>query len=176
VKDQHTPQVVIGWTGTHSTIAYLYQLIPVLQELEKAYTFTFLVISDKQPDFTLNSLLYLPWNKASEMSDLLKMNIGVMPLTDDVWAKGKCGFKALQYMALGIPALVSPVGVNTEIVNHGLNGYICYTTDDWKNYLKELLVDVERRTQMGRAARQKVENQYSIQANCRNFLDLFLTA
>jgi glycosyltransferase involved in cell wall biosynthesis len=176
IKDQNTSQIIIGWTGTHSTISYLSYLLPVLQELEKEHSFTFLVISDKEPDFKLKSLLYLPWNKESEMADLLKINIGIMPLTDDLWAKGKCGFKALQYMALGIPALVSPVGVNITIVDHGLNGYICNTTCDWKSYLKELISNQALRTQMGKAARQKVEDQYSVQANCRNFLDLFLTA
>jgi glycosyltransferase involved in cell wall biosynthesis len=176
IKNQNTDKVVIGWTGTHSTINYLYALTPVLKELAEEFDFTFLVISDKQPDFELNNLVYLPWAKASEMDDLLKMNIGVMPLTDDLWAKGKCGFKALQYMALGIPALVSPVGVNTAIVEDGLNGYICQSADEWKNNLQKVLADPVLRMQMGRAARQKVEEYYSVQANCRTFLDLFLTA
>ena len=101
---------VIGWTGTHSTMKYLDEIVPVLAELEKEYTFYFLVISNKKPDFSLKSLTFIPWNKESEINDLLQMNIGLMPLSDDIWAKGKCGFKALQYMALGIPALVSPVG------------------------------------------------------------------
>jgi glycosyltransferase involved in cell wall biosynthesis len=173
IKDQDSPQLVIGWTGTHSTISYLDEIIPVLGELEKEHTFTFLVISDKAPGFTLRSLHYLPWNKATEITDLLKINIGIMPLTDDRWAKGKCGFKALQYMALGIPALVSPVGVNTGIVENGINGFICNTPQDWKQHICRLLQDEVLRKQMGLAAREKVEKQYSVQANCRNFLDFF---
>jgi glycosyltransferase involved in cell wall biosynthesis len=173
VKNQQTEKLVIGWTGTHSTISYLYEIMPLLQELEKEYDFTFLVISDKAPDVQLASLHYLPWSKQTEIADLLKMNIGLMPLTDDKWAKGKCGFKALQYMALGIPALVSPVGVNTEIVDNGINGFICTTNQDWKEHILLLLQNSALRIQMGLAARTKVEEQYSVQANCRNFLDFF---
>jgi glycosyltransferase involved in cell wall biosynthesis len=172
-KDQNSSSFIIGWTGTHSTIQYLQQIIPVLQDLEKEFTFTFLVISDKAPEYKLRSLLYIPWNKETEIQDLLRMNIGLMPLSDDQWAKGKCGFKALQYMALGIPALVSPVGVNTEIVDHEINGYICTSDRDWKHSITKLMQDIAVRKQMGIAAREKVEKYYSVQANCLNFLDFF---
>jgi glycosyltransferase involved in cell wall biosynthesis len=118
----------------------------------------------------------MPWNKATEREDLLRMNIGLMPLTDDQWAKGKCGFKALQYMALGIPALVSPVGVNTEIVNNRMNGYICTVAEEWKESIVTLLGDIELRESMGLEARKKIEDKYSVQANRFTFLNLFLTA
>jgi glycosyltransferase involved in cell wall biosynthesis len=173
IKNQYTDELVIGWTGTHSTIGYLDEIIPVLQHLEKSYRFTFFVISDKNPEFALHSFQYLPWNKTTEIADLLRLNIGLMPLTDDIWAKGKCGFKALQYMALGIPALVSPIGVNVEIVENGLNGFICETTDEWKKYITDLILNPQLRAQMGKEARRKVETHYSVQANRRTFLDLF---
>jgi glycosyltransferase involved in cell wall biosynthesis len=173
IKEQDTATFVIGWTGTHSTIRYLDEITSILEELEKEYTFIFLVISDKAPVYKIKSLHYLPWKKESEKEDLLKMNVGIMPLTDDMWAKGKCGFKALQYMSLGIPALVSPVGVNTEIVDHGKNGFICSTCDEWKKYIVTLLEDKALRKSMGKAAREKVEKHYSVGANCRTFLDLF---
>ncbi len=173
LKDQATPGVVIGWTGTHSTIGYLTPLLPVLRELEKEYAFTFLVISDQPPDFTLPSLQYLPWNKATEREDLLRMNIGIMPLTDDPWAKGKCGFKALQYMALGIPAVASPVGVNCDIIRDGVDGYLCHTDAEWKNALAQLLGNDALRTRLGHAARQRIEESYSVQANRLTFLRFF---
>jgi glycosyltransferase involved in cell wall biosynthesis len=173
LKHQATPEVVIGWTGTHSTIGYLAPLVPVLRELEKEYTFTFLVISDQPPDFTLKSLCYLPWNKTTERQDLLRMNIGIMPLTDDPWAKGKCGFKALQYMALGIPAVASPVGVNCDIIRNGVDGYLCSTNAEWKHALAQLLGDDALRTRLGRAARQRIEESYSVQANRLTFLRFF---
>jgi glycosyltransferase involved in cell wall biosynthesis len=173
LKHQATPEVVIGWTGTHSTIGYLTPLLPVLRELEKEYAFTFLVISDQAPDFALKSLRYLPWNKTTERADLLCMNIGIMPLTNDPWAQGKCGFKALQYMALGIPAVASPVGVNCDIIRDGVDGYLCSTDEAWKNALAQLLGDHALRTRLGRAARQRIEESYSVQANRLSFLRFF---
>lgn len=173
LKTQDTPHMVIGWTGTHSTISYLDALVPGLEKLEKKYDFIFLVISDKPPAFTLRSLQYIPWNKATEADDLLRMNIGVMPLTDDPWSRGKCGFKALQYMALGIPPVVSPVGVNTDIVQSGRNGFVCHTSDEWEQALEKLIQSVALRTQLGQAARHTIESRYSVQANERTFLDFF---
>jgi len=173
VKNQATAEVVIGWTGTHSTIGYLEAILPVLRELEQAYRFTFLVISDQPPAFHLRSLRYIPWTKTTEREDLLRMNIGVMPLTDDLWAEGKCGFKALQYMALGIPAVASPVGVNRDIIQDGINGYLCRTDSKWKQALTDLLQSREIRTRLGQAARQRVEKGYSVQANRFTFLRFF---
>jgi glycosyltransferase involved in cell wall biosynthesis len=172
-QTQNQEKLVIGWTGTHSTMQYLNELTPILSDLEQKYEFQFLVISNQKPDFALNSLQYLPWNKDTEIDDLLKMHVGVMPLVSDKWAKGKCGFKALQYMSLGIPALVSPVGVNTEIVDQGLNGYICDTPEDWAKYLVELLLNPERRAELGQEARKKIEEKYSVKSNKTNFLKLF---
>ncbi|HXA02557.1 MAG TPA: glycosyltransferase [Cytophagaceae bacterium] len=175
IKDQHSEKVVIGWTGTHSTIRYLYLLLPVLKRLETKYDFTFLVIADKDPELPLKSYQYLNWNIDSEVDDLLKMNIGVMPLEEDPWSQGKCGFKALQYMALGIPALVSPVGVNSIIVDNGLNGFICKDEQDWYEKLELLLKNEPERTLLGKAAREKVIQKFSVNANTENFLSLFET-
>ncbi|GGK57789.1 glycosyltransferase family 4 protein [Rufibacter glacialis] len=173
LKEQENEPVVIGWTGTHSTMKYLETIVPVLKKLEEKYSFLFLVISNKEPVFQLKSLRYLPWNKDSEIEDLLRMNIGVMPLVDDQWAKGKCAFKALQYMALGIPALVSPVGMNTEVVDHGINGFICDEPSQWYSALEELLVNSSRRIELGKEARMKIESTYAVTANRLNFLGLF---
>jgi glycosyltransferase involved in cell wall biosynthesis len=96
-----------------------------------------------------------------------------MPLLDDKWARGKCGFKALQYMALGIPALVSPVGVNTKIVDPGINGYICQNEGDWKASLRELLTNKNLWQEMSRNTRIKIEDYYSVRSNSDNFLKLF---
>lgn len=164
---------VIGWTGTHSTLPYLQELLPILRQLEQKLGFNFCVISNQAPDLTLQSLQFLPWKKDTEISDLLLFDIGVMPLTDDAWAKGKCGFKALQYMALGIPPLVSPVGVNTDIVNHGKDGFICDKPDEWQVALMELLTNEVLRKKIGKAARLKIESRYSVKSNTKNFLQLF---
>jgi glycosyltransferase involved in cell wall biosynthesis len=168
-KDQAQGKLVIGWTGSHSTLPYLKMIEPIIRDLENRYEFEFWVIANQAPALDLQSLVYVPWNKASEIDDLLKLNIGVMPLTDDQWAKGKCGFKALQYMALGIPPLVSPVGVNTHIVQEGVNGFVCDTPNDWQTALEKLLQSHELRTQLGQAARQTIEQRYSVVSNQNNF-------
>jgi len=176
VKVHEHKKPVIGWTGSHSTIRYINEILPVLRKLETEFDFTFIVISDLKPEFELKSLEYIKWNKESEIEDLLKFNIGIMPLKDDKWANGKCGFKALQYMSLGIPALVSPVGVNTKIVDHGINGFVCETEEDWEHSLRTLLSDGNLMIEMGRRTREKIENHYSVRSNASNFTALFSDA
>jgi glycosyltransferase involved in cell wall biosynthesis len=173
VRDQHNDRLVIGWTGSHSTIRYLDDIVPVIAELEKQYDFEFLVISDLKPELPLQSLRFIRWNKENEISDLLNMNIGIMPLRNDKWAQGKCGFKALQYMSLGIPALVSPVGVNTRIVDHGINGFICEKPEDWKNALELLLQNRDELVKLAINTRRKIEAAYSVNSNSANFIGLF---
>ena len=175
VRDQAAPgRLVIGWTGTHSTLKYLDQVVPVLARLEaEGLDFEFRVISNQPPAFPLRSLVYLPWRKETEIADLLGFHIGLMPLEDDLWAKGKCAFKALQYMALGVPPLVSPVGMNTEVVQHGRNGFVCATPQEWEASLRRILADAGLRQQLGAAARATIEQRYSVVANTPNFLALF---
>jgi len=173
LKNQITDKVVIGWTGTHSTMKYLDALVPVLQDLEKKYRFELKVISNQAPELPLQSLVYQPWRKDHEIADLLTFNVGLMPLEDDPWAKGKCAFKALQYMALGIPALVSPVGMNPEVVTDGTNGFICAKPTDWYLKLERVINDAGLRAQLGAAARQKIEASYAVVANRELFLGFF---
>ena len=166
-------KVVIGWTGTHSTMKYLENLVPLLAELEKEFDFEMLVIADQKPNFELKSLRFIPWNKSSEIDDLLRMDVGIMPLKNDKWASGKCGFKALQYMALGIPAIVSPVGVNSKIVDHTENGWICDTEEEWRQTFIQILSDKSQLQNYSKAARTKIEEHYSVKSNTANFLHLF---
>ena len=177
VRDQTAPgRLVIGWTGTHSTLKYLEPVLPVLARLEaEGLDFEFRVISNQPPELSvpLRSLKFQPWRKDTEIVDLLGFHFGLMPLEDDPWAKGKCAFKALQYMALGMPAVVSPVGMNTEVVQNGENGYVCTTPDEWYVALKQLLTDAPLRTRLGQAARRTVEHRYSVVANTPTFLGLF---
>ncbi|MBD0400823.1 glycosyltransferase family 4 protein [Flammeovirga sp. EKP202] len=171
-KKENNNLPVIGWTGTLTTAQYIEFLIPVFQKLEKKYNFEFRMISNEDPKFPIRSLVYHPWSKETEIQDLMKFDIGIMPLKDDIWAKGKCGFKALQYMSLGVPAIVSPVGVNTKIVDHTLNGFICENTEQWYTALEQFL-EKSTSTDMSIAAREKIVNNYSVQSNTPNFLSLF---
>ncbi|PWH84906.1 glycosyltransferase family 4 protein [Brumimicrobium oceani] len=167
----HSP-VVIGWTGTQTTLRYLEDLVPILAELEKEHNFIFRVISNEKPQFNLKSLDFVPWNKESEIKDLATFQIGVMPLVEDQWSKGKCGFKALQYMALGIPTILSPVGVNTKIVKASVNGYLCSSPEEWKARLVELLTDLEKRKEIGQAGRKTIVEEYSVDSNFRKYLEV----
>lgn len=166
-------KLTIGWTGTATTNKYLKFLIPILEKLALKHDFYFNVISDQEPNFALKNLIFTKWHKNTEIIDLLRFDIGVMPLTDDKWAKGKCGFKALQYMSLGIPAIVSPVGVNLDIVDHGINGFIADTEDEWFTVLDQFLSNSSQFDEMGKKARQKIIECYSIKSNTQNFLSLF---
>ncbi|UOQ76188.1 glycosyltransferase [Hymenobacter sp. 5516J-16] len=145
----------------------------MLAKLEQEFDFEFRVISNQPPELQLRSLVYQPWRKETEIADLLRFHVGLMPLEDDPWAKGKCAFKALQYMALGEPALVSPVGMNTEVVQEDVNGNVCATSEQWEAALRNLLSNPAVRSRMGQAARQTVEARYSVVANRENFLALF---
>jgi len=164
---------IIGWTGTHSTLKYINDVLPVLDSLIKKYSFTLVIVSDLPPEIERSYLKYIKWNKESEIDDLLKFNVGIMPLRDDKWAKGKCGFKALQYMSLGIPPMVSSFGVNTQIVDHQNNGWICESREDWYRYLSEMLTSPGNSVEIGKNARETIVKRYSVASNKENFLSLF---
>lgn len=168
-------KLTIGWTGSHSTLKYLKTIEPTLTALEQKYPqIEILVIANQQPCLNLKSLRFLPWKIETESEDLAKIDIGVMPLPNDEWTKGKCGFKALQYMAMGIPTVASAVGVNATIVDHGVNGFLSTTPQDWIELLSRLIEDPTLRKKMGEAGRKKVITNYSVSSNTVNFLSLFL--
>ncbi len=164
---------VLGWTGSHSTLKYLTLLVPVLQRLQQKHEFTFLVIADQDPGLPLKHYRFIKWSKDKEIEDLNELDIGLMPLEDDQWSKGKCGFKAIQYGAVGIPALVSPVGVNQEIVEHGVTGFHCSTDKDWETAISTLIANQELRLKMGQAGRKRISKHYSVESEKERFLALF---
>jgi glycosyltransferase involved in cell wall biosynthesis len=173
IKEQQTERVTIGWIGSHSTLPYLKLIEPVLQQLEQNYSFDFIVVADREPDLKLKSLKFIVWSEATEVESLLLFNIGVMPLPDTEWAKGKCAFKALQYMALGIPTVVSEVGANMTAVPDNLAGYSCTTHQEWYEKLELLLQDADLRAKLGRAGKQWVTQAYSMPVHEQAFLELF---
>ena len=166
-------ELVIGWTGSHSTMRYLDFIFPILEELEKEFEFKFRVISDKEPLQKLKSLEYIKWNKETEIEDLSKIHIGLMPLVEDEWSEGKCGFKALQYMSLGIASVMSPVGVNKTIVQQGVNGFLANSAEEWKVILKDLISHPEKHKEIGLNGRQRVIDAYSVTSQKETYLALF---
>jgi len=144
-------KVCIGWTGSSTTIKHFSLAVPVLKNLRKKYgeKVFFRLISDELYKGELDGLEMVKWNKETEVQDLNAIDIGIMPLPNDDWAKGKCGFKGLQYMALEKAAVLSPVGVNTEIISHGYNGFLASSPGEWENILSTLVENPELRKQLG---------------------------
>ncbi len=173
VQDQSTEQPVVGWTGSHSTLPYLEAVVPLLAKAHEAHPFTLLVISDRAPEFAFPQLKYLPWSAATEGDDLLGMHIGLMPLPNADWARGKCGLKLIQYMAMGIVPVASAVGVNPEIVTHGKNGYLCQTDAEWEAALVRLLTEHQHRQALASECRSAVVDRYSVNSQRHKFLHLF---
>jgi len=167
---------VIGWSGSFSTVPFMDSLKPVLQDLAKTERFRLRVIGASVYEIPGVEVDALPWIPKSEVEDLRPMDIGLMPIIDDEFSRGKCGLKALQYMALGIPPVVSPVGVNSEIVQDGVNGLLATTPDEWKAKLALLLRDRELRQRLGAAARRTVEGKYSAAIQSKRVFDIFNAA
>jgi glycosyltransferase involved in cell wall biosynthesis len=174
LRCNHSSEIpVIGWTGSHTTMRYLDELVPILQELEEKFTFRFRVISNEKPDYPLKSLEFVKWTKETEIEDLAGIHIGVMPLHHDIWSEGKCGFKGLQYMALGMATVMSPVGVNTEIIEQGVNGFLVSGHEEWKSKLQLLLENPALRVELGNAGQKTIEERYSVKATATKYLKLF---
>jgi glycosyltransferase involved in cell wall biosynthesis len=173
LKNQQTNIPVVGWTGTFTNLKFFDLVIEPLKKLQQEINFTMLVIGDKDPKLPLPNYQFISWKKETEIEDLLQINIGIMPLHNTEATKGKCGFKAIQYMALGIPALVSPIAINKQIVDDGTNGYWCANEEEWYNNLKIILKDAELRKEMGISARAKIVEHYSLLSTKKAFLKIF---
>jgi glycosyltransferase involved in cell wall biosynthesis len=132
-----------------------------LRELAKQRRFRFLVIG--LPSYRVEGVDVecRPWRSDTEVEDLWPIDVGIMPLFDDRWARGKCAMKAIQYLGVGIPAVVSPVGANRDVVVHGVCGFHAVNEGDWVSRLRDLLDHRELRQSMGAQGRQRVETQYS---------------
>lgn len=173
-QKQDAREVVIGWTGTFSTLKYLEPVAGILNDIAGKYPqVRIVVIADRHPSFHIDRMTFVPWSRADEILQLTKIDIGIMPLTDDEWTRGKCGFKALQFMALNIPTVASPVGVNSGIIQHGVDGYLAATPEEWVRFLTRLVTDPEERLRLGNAARVNIEQRYSVISNSSLFLGLF---
>ena len=174
LRNQQSDDVpVIGWTGSHSTLQHLQTAVPALSRLAKLQPFRLVVIGAEAPEIPEVPTEWRPWRAETEVQDLLDIDIGIMPLPDDLWSRGKCGCKALQYMALGIPPVVSPVGVNTDIVNDDVNGFVAATEDEWVEKLSRLMTDRQLRSRLGKAARKTVEERYSARIVAPRVFDIF---
>ena len=165
--------LVIGWTGTHSTLKYLEKLQPLIEDLALEFDFEFVLIGNKNSHLHWPNSTFIKWSKATEWEDLSRLDIGIMPLPDNKWTQGKCGFKALQYMALSIPVVCSPVGVNKDIIIDGKNGFLANNDLQWKKALSELLSNSTLRHEIGKKGQLKFSKEYSQKATIHRFMLLF---
>ena len=167
-------KIIIGWSGSITTIKHFKNIVPVLEKLKKKYEgkIMFRVVGDET---YINENLNIKgekWTSNNEVETLNSFDIGIMPLPDDKWAKGKCGLKGLTYMSLEIPTLMSPVGVNNQIIKNGENGFLCDTDEEWISILSSLIENKELRDSIGKKARSTVEKYYSVDSQKENYLNV----
>lgn len=155
---------VIGWIGSPTTAKYLQSIAPPIRRLQSRFKLRCVAIGARSDQVANTPFEPVPWSEDGEVSALQALDIGVMPLPDEPWERGKCGYKLIQYMATELPVVASPVGVNTEIVQDGVNGYLARSEDDWEDRLEKLIVDRDLRARLGSAGRARVEETYSLQA------------
>lgn len=153
----------VGWMGTPVTQRYLTSIATALAGVVAEGGRVRLVGADRLPEgLPVGSAELRPWAEATEAADILAFDVGIMPLDDTEWERGKCGYKLLQYMAAGRPVVASPVGVNPEIVEPGVTGFLAGTPDEWRSAFTRLRDDPTLRTRMGEAGRRRLEAAYSL--------------
>ncbi len=166
-KREETGRVVVGWTGSNTNNYFLSALFPVLAKLGDAIELRVLSSHQRGLDFAKLGDVpyrYADWTPENEVAEVARFDIGVMPLADTPWTRGKCAFKALQYMALGIPTVASRVGANCELIDHGENGFLVEDEGEWHAALVRLDADPLLRARIGAAGRARVESAFSIAA------------
>jgi glycosyltransferase involved in cell wall biosynthesis len=170
-------RVVIGWIGSRSTIAYLERLRDVFARLGQAFPLVEVrVVGGPFAADGLPNVLARPWRLEREAEDLQGFDIGIMPMPDDPWTRGKCAFKAILCMSVGLPVVCSPVGVNLEVVQDGRNGFLASTDEEWFERLSRLITDSGLRERMGREARQTVEERYALARTAERLIDVLRKA
>jgi glycosyltransferase involved in cell wall biosynthesis len=168
---EHRP-FVVGWIGSSSTLRYLEEIREVLISLSQMEGVECRIVADKPFDMDGPGITFAKWNKENEKKMVLDFDVGIMPVKDDIWSKGKCGLKLIQYMAAGLPAVAHAVGVAQEMISEGVNGFLCGDTDGWINAIKAIKDDISLRQRMGRAARKIAEENYSLEVWGRRFVEI----
>ena len=170
-------RLVFGWIGSQTTASYLEALGPVLTRVHLARPFDLRVAgAGRDLRFGDVTVANVTWSLKDEVSLFNTCDVGVYPLTEDEWTKGKCGFKAIQFMACGVPVVASAVGVNREIIADGVNGFLAATEDEWVEKLTRLADDPALRRRMGEAGRQTIEERYSLRVNAPRMADALRSA
>lgn len=165
--------VVVGWIGSPSTAGYLQKVSPAAARLKDMYDVHFVAIGARPDQVAGTPFEAILWTESTEVEELQRLDIGIMPLDDGPWEQGKCGYKLIQYMACQHPVVASPVGVNNQIVEHGQNGFLAQDGKDWEMRLAQLIEDRDLRRSFGRRGRRDVERTYSLQVQIERLSGLF---
>jgi glycosyltransferase involved in cell wall biosynthesis len=171
------PTLTIGWIGTPRGSSYLRDLVQAAGALCREFpAVAFKFVGAEPFDTGALPVTFKPWRLDDEVGDLQSFDIGVMPLTDDEETRGKCGFKLVQYMSVGIPAVASPVGANRAIVEHGVSGFFAESPDDWLRWLRALVVDPGLRRRLGARGREQAVLRFSRRAVAPSILEVLRQA
>ena len=165
-------RLVLGWMGSSTSQTHLELFAPLLREFLHRRNVELRVISDRKPVLPGIDYVWRPWSAESEIEELSYFDVGIMPMPDDEWAKGKCALKALQYMAMGVPTLCSAVGTNRDVIRHGENGLLADSDEDWIANLESLIDDAALRQRLGERGRHTVEERYSMSRSAALFADV----
>lgn len=162
-RQRNSKRVVIGWIGSPTNMNYLKLIFPVLDKISQKYPEVFFKFIGAAPvNLSCDRFLQVDWNIKTEVTELQEFDIGIMPLVDEEWSRGKGAYKLLQYMSIGIPSVASLVGINSELIKNDINGYLCSTDKEWYDKLCFLIENPELRKLMGQKAREIVEEKYSL--------------
>jgi glycosyltransferase involved in cell wall biosynthesis len=169
VKSNHNKRLVVGWIGSPSTGKYLLEIESIYNLLASEFDVRFVAVGCNKETLKNLPIEVLPWSEETEVQLIQSFDVGIMPLSNSLWEKGKCGYKLIQYMACGLPVVASPIGINKQIIENGKNGFLAQEPDEWVGALRQLLNDESLRRFMGENGRKCVEKVYSLQVQSKKF-------
>jgi glycosyltransferase involved in cell wall biosynthesis len=173
--NEDSDKFIIGWIGSPSTSKYLLSLCEVLRNIDKnAYQLNIIGFDIKIKNyFEGMPVNWIDWDEKTEIAEIKKFSVGIMPLDDSIWSRGKCGFKIIQYMACRKPVIASPVGINNEIIEHGKNGFLASDQKEWHEYISFLISNREEASIMGNYGYERFIKKYSLENNYKKYLKFF---
>ena len=172
-QPQNTGPLTLGWVGGSKNLGSLEMIAGALAEVSRGHEVVLHILSDAPCQLPNVSTRHTPWSLAGQDAVVSTFDVGLMPLADTPWSKGKCAYKALQYMAAGVPVIASPVGMNVDVITHQENGWLADSAQDWVEGLRRLLGSSELRNRLGRAGRATIERGFTypkLAAELANFL------
>jgi glycosyltransferase involved in cell wall biosynthesis len=168
-----TDKFKIGWIGSPTTFNYLKSIKKSLQQFGHGKKIEIHIVgSNESLDFENINEIHYEWNENTEAITILNFDIGIMPLEDTPWAKGKCAYKLIQYMACGIPVLATPVGMNKKIIKNGVNGFLAKTEEEWISALNTLYKNPELQKKMGKNGRQMIDEFYNLEYQSNKYIEI----